>query len=127
MGKKNKKVILTPEQIKLAANLAGIGCNLDQIAAMLDIGTTTLDEIIKRDPLTARAISKGRSNAQGRVMKALFNEAVTGKNMTATIFYLKTRCRWAESKPVDDGESTKDEKGDETPSDSFSFEMNYKE
>lgn len=127
MGKKNQKVILTPEQVKLAANLAGIGCNLDQIAAMLDISPATLDEIIKRDQAVAQAISKGRSNAQGRVMKALFNEAVTGKNMTATIFYLKTRCRWAESKPIDDAESAKDGKGDDAPSDSFSFEMNYKE
>lgn len=93
---------LTPEQIKLAGKLAGIGCNLDQIANILDIAPRTFDEILKRDEVAACAISKGRDVAKSQVMDALFNQAITGQNMTATIFYLKTRCRWAEAKSHED-------------------------
>lgn len=108
--KAHNRIDLTPAQIKQAAKLAGWGCNLDQIANILDIPPRTFDEILKRDTEAACAISKGRDDAKSQVMNALFSQAVTGKNMAATIFYLKTRCRWAEAKSHEDVP----EKGTET-------------
>lgn len=100
MGKnKNTKVVLKEEQIAQCHKLAGIGLTLDQIAAYMDVSTTTMDQIISRQPDVARAIEKGRSQGIGTIANTLFQQAQNG-NLTAAIFFLKTRGRWAEARDM---------------------------
>lgn len=96
--------VLTEEQKKLAGQLAAVGCNLEQIAAMLDISPATLDAIIERDPSVSQAISKGRGNGISKVAATAYQMAVSGKQPAMTIFFLKTRARWAEARDIDPNE-----------------------
>lgn len=93
---------LTEEQKKLAGQLAGVGCNLDQIAAMLDMDPATLDRIIERDPSVSAAISKGRGGGISKVAATAYQMAISGKQPAMTIFFLKTRARWAEARDKGD-------------------------
>jgi len=107
-GKFDKRIDLTEEQIKQVGKYAAVGLTLDQIAALCDVSPKTMDEIIKRQPGVGHAIEKGRATGVGGVANTLYQQAMSG-NLTAAIFYLKTRARWAEAKPVevdDDGNET---------------------
>lgn len=105
---------LTDNEIKQAAKLAGVGCSLNQIAAILDIPTATFDRILARNPDINDAISKGRESAGATVMGQAYNMAVSGKHPVMTIFWLKTRQRWKEAKD------------DEPDKNDFVFNLNYK-
>lgn len=96
-GVKAMRIDLTEEQIEMCAKYAAVGLNLNQMAALCDVSTTTFDEILKREPHIARAIEKGRSRGIGKMAQTLFQQA-EGGNTTALIFYLKTRARWAEAR-----------------------------
>lgn len=108
---------LTEDQKKLAGQLAGVGCNLDQIAAMLDMAPATLDALIAKDPSVSQAISKGRGSGISKVAATAYQMAVSGKQPAMTIFFLKTRARWAEAR--DENVADSDEKDN-------SFELNYR-
>jgi hypothetical protein len=103
------------KQKEQAGKLAGIGCNLNQIAHIMGIDPATLDRMIERDPSISAAISKGRENAAGQVMRTAYAMAVSGKIPAMTIFWLKTRQRWAEARDLAPEEG--DEKND--------FTLNY--
>jgi hypothetical protein len=90
-------IVLKDEVIAVLARAAGFGANLDQLAALAGVSSATLDRIIQRQPGVRDAIEKGRAEAHQQVMQSLFNQAVSEKNVAATIFYLKTRCRWREA------------------------------
>lgn len=109
---------LTEDQKKLAGQLAAVGCNLEQIAAMLDMDPKTLDNIIARDKSVSCAISKGRSGGISKVASTAYQMAVSGKQPAMTIFFLKTRARWAEAKDDfnQDGEDANNE-----------FKLSYKD
>lgn len=92
---------LTEEQKELAGKLAAVGCNLEQIAAMMDVDAATLDRMIQRDPSISAAISKGRGTGISKVAATAYQMAISGKQPAMTIFFLKTRARWAEAKDVD--------------------------
>lgn len=111
------KHVLTPEQIEQCAKYAAVGLNNDQMAALCDCSTTTFDEILVRQPEVKRAIEKGRSKGVGGIANTLYQQAMSG-NITAAIFYLKTRARWAEARPED---------ADNAPlrQESNSFTLNY--
>lgn len=100
-GKLCRKVVLNQSQLEECSRFASVGLTLDQIAALLEVSPATLDEIIKRQPEVAQAIEKGRCNGIGKVAATLYQQAVKG-NMTAAIFFLKTRARWAEAKSHED-------------------------
>ena len=91
---------LNEEQKKLAGQLAGVGCNLEQIAAMLDMAPATLDALIAKDPSVSQAISKGRGGGISKVAATAYQMAISGKQPAMTIFFLKTRARWAEARDV---------------------------
>lgn len=92
-------------QLKQLKLLAGYGLTLNELAGFLGINPSTLDDLIKRDPNIKGAIEKGRSEAAGQVAQSLFNNAVRKNNVTAQIFWLKTRLRWREAdRRDDDGE-----------------------
>lgn len=113
---KGSGINLTDEQKKLAGQLAAVGCNLDQIAAMLDMDPKTLDNIIARDPSVSCAISKGRGNGISKVAATAYQMAISGKQPAMTIFFLKTRARWAEARDIDPNEENANNE----------FELSYK-
>lgn len=112
-------IVWNDEQKAQAGKLAGIGCNLNQIAAMMDVSTATLDRMIEKDPTISDAILKGRTSAAGGIMKTAYQMAVSGKIPAMTIFWLKTQQRWTEPKQVDDLPKDED--------DSNEFTLNYRE
>src|SRR5919106_1013113 len=75
--------------------LASQGLTNAQIAACLGICEDTL--YTKQRQLTefSEAIKKGRARGIQKVSNALFEAAING-NVTAMIFYLKSRAGWAE-------------------------------
>lgn len=89
------------EEIKKIRSYAGVGLNLDQIAANIGMCRQTLWKLSKEDPRIQDAVREGQSVAALEVTNALYQEARTGKNMTATIFWLKTRLGWREKSEVD--------------------------
>lgn len=110
-------IVLTDEQVETAGKLAGIGCNLDQIAHIIGIHPATLDKIVERDERVSSAISKKRGEASAGVMSTAYKMAASGKCPALTIFWLKTRLRWSEPRASED--LTEDEKEKE-------FKLNYK-
>ena len=89
---------LDENQRDLAGKLAGVGLNLNQIAAILEVSPSTLDRLIARDESLAGAIEKGRASASTKVMQTAFKMATSGKDTGMTIFWLKTREQWSEKK-----------------------------
>ena len=104
-GVKDTRIDLTPEQVEMCRKYAAVGLNNDQMAALCDVSPATFDLIIKRQPEVGKAISKGRASGIGGVANTLYQQAMSG-NLTAAIFYLKTRAKWAEARAGDDDQQT---------------------
>jgi cell division septum initiation protein DivIVA len=68
--------------------LASFGNTQEQICTYLDIDDKTLHKYYRRELDTALI----QANAQ--VAKRLFNKAVAQDDLSAQIFWLKTRARW---------------------------------
>jgi hypothetical protein len=96
--------VLDDKQKELVEQLARVGCNLDQIAGVLGVDPKTLDNIIERDPSVSSAISKGRANGINKVAQTAYQMAISGKIPAMTMFFLKTRARWAEARDIDPNE-----------------------
>ncbi len=79
--------------------LTSFGNTQEQICAYLDIDDKTLHKYYRRELDTAVI----QANAQ--VAKRLFNKAVAQDDLSAQIFWLKTRARWR----TDDAERLADE------------------
>ena len=77
---------------KIAAYLTS-----DQIAEYYCIARSTLYLALERQPEAKRAISRGKIKTGVQVAKNLLQQSNEG-NTTATIFYLRTRCKWKEPK-----------------------------
>ena len=80
------------EQRRMVKALAGYGVKHKQIAALLDLNSTTtlrkhFPEELRQGPLEAKAQMLGR----------LFKLAVSGRNPAMTMFWLKTRAGWRET------------------------------
>lgn len=117
--KKGSGLIVWSDEDKVkAGKLAGIGCNLNQIANIMGVSPPTLDRMIERDASIAEAISKGRDDASGRIMKTAYEMAASGKIPAMTIFWLKTRQRWAEARD----ENVTDSEGKDNE-----FQLSYKD
>lgn len=76
--------------------LVSFGFNQDQIAAHLRISVDTLYRRYKEEIET----SSIKANAQ--VAGCLFRKATVDKDLTAMIFWLKTRARWREKDREED-------------------------
>jgi hypothetical protein len=98
-------IVWNEKEKEQAGKLAGIGCNLNQIANIMGVSPKTLDRMIEKDPTISDAISKGRDSGIGQVMKTAYAMAVSGKIPAMTIFFLKTRARWAEARDLAPEES----------------------
>jgi len=90
----------TPEACEQAREMASRGLTVAQIADCLGLGERTVYEKQKDYPQFMQAIKKGRAEGLNSVSNALFEKATQG-NVTAMIYYLKTRDRanWGENQP----------------------------
>ena len=69
--------------------LAGIGLPQEQIASLLK---TSVESLVKN---CSKELDDGVAKANGKVAQFLFQQAQ--KNLTAAIFWAKTRMRWRET------------------------------
>jgi predicted transcriptional regulator len=83
-----------------ARKMASRGLTVAQIASCLGISETTLYKKQNKYAEFMDAIKKGRAEGINQVSNALFEKATQG-NVTAMIYYLKTRDRenWGENQP----------------------------
>ena len=88
---------LTPHEIAQVADMAGLHMTLDQISAVLQISSTTLDRRISDQPGVRGAYEKGRAGKSQMVRQAAFNMACSGLHPAVTIFWLKTKENFIES------------------------------
>ena len=80
--------------------LASRGLTLEQIAVALGISPRTLYNRRRKFAEVADAIKKGRALGVAAVASKLWEAAMAG-NITAIIFYLKTRGGWSEKAQID--------------------------
>jgi len=85
-----KEHIPTEETRKLVKMLASLGTRYQDIALKLDIIDDTLRKHYKNE------LEEGRIDANAQIANTLFQQAKKG-NMTAAIFWLKTRAGWKET------------------------------
>jgi predicted DNA-binding transcriptional regulator AlpA len=80
--------------------MASRGLTVAQIASCLGISETTLYKKQNEYAEFMQSIKKGRAEGINQVSNALFEKATQG-NVTAMIYYLKTRDRenWGENQP----------------------------
>lgn len=69
---------------------------LEQLADFFGVSERTFYRIKERQPEVEEAFKKGKSTALAKVAQNLVQKALDG-NITASIFYLKTRGGWSET------------------------------
>lgn len=87
MGRPTK---LTPEIIKQARMLAGLGTTLERMAAFFGVNNETVI-LWKKNKDFSDALKKGAEELVAEVAKSLFLKATKGNDTTAMIFFLKNR------------------------------------
>ena len=87
---------VTAENRKTVKALAGYGMTHEQIAQMIGIRSAkTLRRHFRPE------LDMGSVEANAQVAQTMFRMASSGKIPGATIFWLKTRCRWRETSTDD--------------------------
>ncbi len=85
---------VTDENKRIVKMLAAVGVRHEDIAAKLDISADTLVRKYKKE------LDEGRVDANAAVAQTLFQQAKAG-NITAAIFWLKTRAQWKENHVIE--------------------------
>lgn len=85
----------TPQDRQRVKSLAAAGMAQDKIALSLGISKNTLTANFREE------LDLGLAEANAAVASALFKNA-TGGNVTAQIFWLKTRAGWTEKQEVNE-------------------------
>jgi hypothetical protein len=80
--------------------LTAYGITQNEICAILDITVPTLHKHFRREIDTAFPL------ANAKVAESLFNNATKNGNVTAQIFWLKTRAKWVEARPDENPDNT---------------------
>ncbi|WP_424411218.1 helix-turn-helix domain-containing protein [Pasteurella sp. PK-2025] len=73
---------------------------MEQIADYFGTTRQTLSKIMERQPEVSLRYKKGKTKAISVIGKSLFDQA-RGGNISAQIFYLKTRGGWKETQTVE--------------------------
>jgi DNA-binding XRE family transcriptional regulator len=76
------------EQRRLVKTLAAFGINQQKIARRVDVSHKTLTKHFRDE------LEHGSIEAEAEVAKSLFQMARSGKNLAATIYFLKTKGWW---------------------------------
>lgn len=96
----------TKEQREIVMQMAGLGFAQEDIRLMIEnprTGKCVSENTLRRN--FGRELASGSTVAIHLVARALFKEAIGG-NVTAMIFFLKTRARWKEDRDPTPGEAT---------------------
>ena len=80
--------------------LAGLGLTREQIALSLGVSYSTLNRRAKESEEIETAMRRGRALANIKVAGELM-KAIEAGNVTAIIFYLKTRAGWTEKQKIE--------------------------
>ena len=83
---------LTPQRKEIIERGARAGCTLKQIACLLGISETTLDNWVARPDVNA-AYQSAKMNAILNVSDMVYNLAMAG-DLQAAIFYLRCKGGW---------------------------------
>ena len=82
-------------------NMAGIGLNLSQIAAILGISDRTFNRYMNEYPRLRDAVLKGRAKGIAQIANVAFKAAASGKSNDMTRFYLRTQAGWTEKVDIE--------------------------
>lgn len=88
-GKGREPFKPTDEQRKQVEALSGYGLPQEQIASVIGCSQDTLAKYFSKE------LADGLAKANSRVAQFLYQQAT--KNLTAAIFWAKTRMRWRET------------------------------
>lgn len=88
-GKGRAPFVPTDEQRKQVEALSGYGLPHEQIASVIGCSQDTLVKYFSQE------LAEGMAKANSRVAQFLYQQAT--KNLTAAIFWAKTRMRWRET------------------------------
>ena len=105
-GVQGKRIDFSEADIAQCESYGSVGLNLDQIAALFNISSSALDNVIRRQPEVGCAIKRGKAKGIGNIAKSLYTKAIEG-DRTCMIFYLKTQGRWVEA--TDQGDTIQEE------------------
>lgn len=97
--KGRKPFVFDDEKLAQVEALAAV-LTQEQIADYFGIGRTTFFRHCERQPEVLERYKKGQMKAIGSVAQSLLTQAREG-NLTAAIFYLKTRAGWKETQGVE--------------------------
>lgn len=91
---KSGKITFTKKGVEQIRKLAPY-LTQEQIADFFGMGERTFRRILERDEKVLRAYREGKADVLSQVAENLVRRALDG-NITASIFYLKTRGGWSE-------------------------------
>jgi hypothetical protein len=92
LGAKDHKP--TDENRRLVKMLAAVGARVDDIGTKLGVSHDTILKYYRTE------LEEGRIDANAQVAQTLFQQAKSG-NITAAIFWLKTRAQWKENHVIE--------------------------
>lgn len=87
-----KRFVPTEEQKRYVKMMTAMGIPQKNISRMMQISVETLAKAFRHE------IAVATDEANAKVAGVLFREATEERNVTAMIFWLKTRARWVEPK-----------------------------
>lgn len=93
---------VTPETLEEVRRLSGLGLNQTQIHQYFDVSSETWQTRKREHPELDAAVYAGRQRTVAMVANKLL-EAVQKGNVPAIIFYLKSKGRFSDLAPVEDG------------------------
>ena len=79
-----------PEQRRTVKAMAGYGIVHERIALVIGVSAKTLRKHFREE------LDRGAVETDVQVINALYKMAISGRFPAATIFWVKTRCRWRE-------------------------------
>ena len=92
------KLEITEHHYAEIENMAGLGLPTHMIARIFGVSPTTLDTYLAKDEKLHFHFHKGVALATKEVAQTAFSQAVTGANPAMTMFWLKCRANWKETK-----------------------------
>ena len=78
--------------------MAGVGMTIEQMGAVWGRTGRTLTKRMKEDPQLKEAIERGRAQAHMKVANVAYKMAISGQTPAMTMFWLKARARWKETR-----------------------------
>ncbi len=110
MPKKDEFIVFSKEDIARLEVLASC-LTLEEIANQFGISTRVLDDIRNRQPEAGAAYKRGSSNiklrAASKLIKYIDDPELSQANLSATIFYLKTKGGWVDASKLIEKEVTR--------------------